>query len=458
MAWKPVEQNFNDFAYTKLDQGVYQSPLKYIPDWLGPDGLYSATIRQVNTPVLKSFRTAGVVRGPHPYALIVDDIQRNCLPARYELNLNLGTGLTPLKAPLPVILSGDLVMTATNSIGTNGALTPGEPALLIRMLQAKGDPLPPEFKEINKQNILTLSTKAESPDFKLLLYPFKGGEPLPQTKWNATKTDLEINFPDQKDSIAFTPAASGKTDFRIKRNGEEIVAVNAPVPKLNDPDSDRLTEELNKLPEKVAALKGFDVEKVPGLIASWSFDKAVDGFFPADQTNIPGIPDGYQSTNSMVEPGVVGNAVNVSSNGLVVPFDLKPLNDKEVTISFWVKSNTKPWMGDVINAGAFSLDLVQGGMNFRAIRKNEPLSSSNLTGWTQYTVTIDSKSVTLYCNGTPQVTIPVTGKTSFRDSFKLGGGLYGGFTGSFDDLRIYNKALDADTVQKLYLHELRGLK
>ena len=56
------------------------------------------------------------------------------------------------------------------------------------------------------------------------------------------------------------------------------------------------------------------------------------------------------------------------------------------------------------------------------------------------------------------MTIPVTGKTSFRDSFKLGGGGYGGFTGSFDDLRIYNKALDADTVQKLYLHELRGLK
>ena len=457
-AWKIVEQNFNDFAYTKLDQGVYQSPLKYIPDWLGPDGLYSATIRQVNTPVLKSFRTAGVVRGPHPYALIVDDIQRNCLPARYELNLNLGTSLTPLKAPLPGILSGDIVMTATNSIDTNGVLTPGEPALLIRMLQAKGDPQPPVFKEINKQNILTLSTKAESPDFKLLLYPFKGGEPLPQTKWNAINTDLEINFPDQKDSIAFTPASSGKTDFTIKRDGKEIVAVNAPVPKLNDPDSDRLTEELNKLPEKVAALKGFDVEKVPGLIASWSFDKAVDGFYPADQTNIPGIPDRYQSTNSMVEPGVVGNAVNVSSNGLVVPFDLKPLNDKEVTVSFWVKSNTKPWMGDVINAGAFSLDLVQGGMHFLAMRKNEPLSSSNLTGWTQYTVTIDSKSVTLYCNGTPQVTIPVTGKTSFRDSFKLGGGGYGGFTGSFDDLRIYNKALDADTVQKLYLHELRGLK
>ena len=88
-AWKPVEQSFNDFAYTKSDQQVYQEPIKFSAHWLSPDGVYTCKIRSVNTPVLKSFRTAGVVRGAHPYALIVDDIQRNCLPARYELNLNL---------------------------------------------------------------------------------------------------------------------------------------------------------------------------------------------------------------------------------------------------------------------------------------------------------------------------------------------------------------------------------
>ena len=95
-------------------------------------------------------------------------------------------------------------MTATNSLETNGALKPGEPALLIRLLQAKGDLQPPLFQQIDKQNLLTLSTKAVSPDFKLLLYPFKGGEPLPETKWNAIQSDLEINLPDQKDSISFS--------------------------------------------------------------------------------------------------------------------------------------------------------------------------------------------------------------------------------------------------------------
>lgn len=453
-AWKPVEQSFNDFAYTKIDTPIYQQPIKYVAHWLAPDGVYDCKIRTANTPVLKSFRTAGVVRGPHPYALIVDDIQRNCLPARYELNLNLYPDLVQLKVPVSGAESGDIVMTATNSLETNGALKLGEPALLIRMLQAKGDPQPPVFKEIDHQKILTLSTKAESPDFKLILYPFKGGEPLPETKWNVIKTDLDINFPDQKDSIAFTPSATGKTDFTIKRDGAEIIAVNTPIPKLNDPDSDRLTEELNKLPVKVAALKGFDADKLPGLVASWSFDQAKDGVYPATQTNIPGIP----AANTTVGPGVIGNAMNVSSNGIVVPFDLNFLvsdTNQEMTLSFWVKSETKPWMGEVVGAGLFSLGLQQAGLNFHAMRQSEPLSSSPLTGWTHYTITVDGKSVILYCNGTPQVTIPANGKISFAKSIQLGGGPYGGFTGSYDSLRVYNKALDADTVQKLYLSEAR---
>lgn len=450
-AWKPVEQSFNDFAYTKIDTPIYQQPIKYAANWVAPDGVYDCKTRTVNTPVLKSFRTAGVVRGAHPYALIIDDIQRNCLPARYELNLNLYSDLVQLKNPLPGNLPGDIVMTATNSIETNGVLKQGEPALLIRTLQAKGDPQSPVFQLIDKQKILTLSTKAKSPDFKLMLYPFKGGEPLPETKWNAIATDLDINFPDQKDSIAFTPAASGKTDFTIKRGGVEIIAVNAPVPKLNDPDSDRLTAELNKLPEKIANLKAFNPDTLPGLIACWSFDQVKDGVYPATQTNIPGIP----AANTTVKPGVVVNAMNVSSNGVIVPLDLKALIDQEMTLSFWVKSETKPWMGTVISTGPFSLDLIQAGLNFHAMRQVESLSSSILTGWTHYTITADEKSVNLYCNGTPQITIPTSGKLSFGKNFQLGGGSYGGFTGSYGLVRIYNKALDADTVQKLYLSEAR---
>ena len=154
-----------------------------------------------------------------------------------------------------------------------------------------------------------------------------------------------IEFPGSEGQHRLHPsAASGKTDFTIKRNGREIVAVNAPVPKLNDPDSDRLDEELNKLPEKVATMKDFDVEKLPGFVASWSFDKVQDGTLSASgQTNVPGIP----ASQYVCRTGSGRQCCNVSSNGLVVPLDLKSEGklNQEMTCSFWVKSSTKPWMG-----------------------------------------------------------------------------------------------------------------
>ena len=456
-AWKPVEQCFNDFAFTKVSAKTYDEPLKFRPDWLAVDGIYSATVRQINTPVLKSFRTAGIVRGPRPYVVVVDDIQRDCLPAGYALNLNLESDLVAPKTPPPGTLPGDLLFAGTKSLDSGGAIKGGEPALLIRLLEAKGKPVPAVVREIDKQKILTLSTKAAAPEFKLLLYPFKAGEPLPETKWSAAKTSVTIAFPEQKDTITFTPAKSGKTDLKITRASAEIVAVNAPVRALKDPESDLLTAELSLLPKKVAALGAFDPEKLPGLIASWNFDGVKSGGYPSGQASVPPIPAG----ETTLEPGISGQAVNVPNSGLVVPFKLKGVLDQEATFSFWVRSNGTPNMGDVISVNGFdgfSLSLKQGSLGLDAIHKwanGGPLSASLLTGWTHYAMVSDGKTLKLYGNGRLQLNLPATKKVSFSDKFTLGGGSNGGFPGSFDDLRIYNKALDAETIQKIYLKALR---
>ena len=156
--------------------------------------------------------------------------------------------------------------------------------------------------------------------------------------------------------------------------------MNAPVSKLNDPDSDHLTDELNKLPQKLAALKGFDPDKIPGLIASWNFDQVKEGVYPAAQTNIPGIP----VAKTTLVPGITGNAVSVSTNGLVVPLNLKPLIDQEISCSFWVKATMVPYFGYVINVSGgfaesgFALGLAFAGLNFSAGSHSEPLSSSCL--------------------------------------------------------------------------------
>ena len=80
--WKLVEQSFNDFAYSKNPASFYARPLKFNEDWLATNGVVSAVTRQINQPVLKALRTAGLVRGKYPYVLVMDDVQRDAFPAR----------------------------------------------------------------------------------------------------------------------------------------------------------------------------------------------------------------------------------------------------------------------------------------------------------------------------------------------------------------------------------------
>ena len=72
--WEKEMHCFNDFAFTKLDRRPYTVPQFLLPHWIAPTGHVTGWMRQPNFPVRKAFRTAGLVRGKTPYALIVDDI------------------------------------------------------------------------------------------------------------------------------------------------------------------------------------------------------------------------------------------------------------------------------------------------------------------------------------------------------------------------------------------------
>ena len=220
--WKLVDQSFNDFAYTKVRSNALDLPLKLSPDWRAVDGVLTPAKKEVNMPVIKAFRTAGIVRGKRPYVLVVDDIQRNCLPARYDWHLLLLPDLVQVMQPMPGMLTGDIVLAGSKSLAADGRINSGEPALLVRMIDGKGqlsasigptneqgEPAQPNSR--TKIKLLTVSSRSVSPDLKFILYAFRAGEPLPVTNWN-TAGRVAVAFPDQQDTIAFTPNPSGKTD------------------------------------------------------------------------------------------------------------------------------------------------------------------------------------------------------------------------------------------------------
>ncbi len=456
---KPVELSFNDFARTKVDVLDYTQPMKYSGHWVGPDGTLRSYYKMVNNPVIKSFRTAGLVRGNRPYVLVLDDIQHDALPALYEWHLSLPADLVRTQPPTGS-QPGDLFFAAKESVSDKGDLVAGSPALLVRVLDQKGSTVAPRIIEGNPQ-VLTLGTRAVDPSFKVLIHAFRGGDPVPQTT-PLSGGKIEVNFPDQKDTLAFSEASSGKTDLVITRDGKEITAVRNPVPKLEDPDSDLLTKQQQETAAIASSLASFDAAKIPGLVASWDFSKAGPGGYPALKTNISPIP----STNTWTLAGLSGTALGIDNHGLTVPFPFKEQCPGALTVAFWVKwlktppaspkekTSDGPWMGDVISVNGgngFVMSLIQGGLNFHSAGNSDLLPSAALFGWTHYAVTTDGKSETLYVNGRPQITNALSKPLTLGGKINLAGGGYGGFSGAYQDLRIYNRALSAEELLRMVL-------
>ncbi len=455
LAWKPVEQSFNDFAWTKSEQEIYRRPLKYNASWIAPDGVYNPYIRQVNTPVLRSFRSAGIIRGPRPYVLVVDDIQRDNLPARYDWNLTLPGDLVRVPGAEKAAAAGDVILAGKDSVDAEGNLTAGEPALLLRVVNADGRRQPVVVGPREKQNLLTISTVAESPNFKVLLHAFRGGEPLPTTQWNAARDTLAVSFPDQSDLIRFKPAASGRTEIAIDRGGKNLLTLNRAVETLNDPETDALTGALRTIPERLNALRAakFQAEQLPGFVAGWRFNGVKDGAFPpvaGSAEGTPGVPVG----DAQPVPGPGGNSVALFRNAVTLPMPFADRLSGNFTFTFWVKTAADD-SGTILASNAhmgLTFDLVQSRMRFNALKTwalGGSLASSMLTGWTHFAVTSDGTTLSLYRNGRLLMAVPIEGrKTAWGRDLVLGSDKN---ACAFTDIYFFDASLPASTVDALYL-------
>jgi hypothetical protein len=458
-SWKLVEQSFNDFAWTKTDHPVYQRPMKFNNHWLALDGVLAPYKRQINTPVLKSFRTAGVVRGPRPYVLVVDDVQRDAMPTQYDWNLTLESDVVELKVRKGLGAEGDIILVGKDSLDADGSLKPGEPALLVRVLACEGKRLAPEVGPRNKVNLLSLSTVAASPDFKVLLYAFRAGDPLPATTWNASRTSVTLGFPGQRDVIAFTPAESGKTDIVVSRNGAVIATVNKPVAPLGDPESDALTARLKQIPARLTTLRNqyYDPVKQPGFFAGWSFDRTVKGAFaplPGSDPAARAIARGDRKPTEGLN-GRRALAIGPESLQSSLPVT-KEMQGKPFTIACWLKTKAGPFMGSYFNVeGAIGSEFIQGNLRFNVGRiLSDGWSNAMLSSWTHVAVTFDGTQVCAYRNGIllSSAPLPADGKLNMGKKFSIGGkGAYGDAELCTQSLYFYKTAFTPEAVENLYL-------
>jgi hypothetical protein len=235
--------NYNQFR-------LHPSPLPWmslatsqLPDWYTsekPDPAKAPQWYQRLT-VKKAFRTVGLVRGAHPYSLIVDDLQLDDQSHHYDWGMIL---------PDDVVLgSATATSTTANAAGADitlnenpkpdpKATAPPETDrhLLVRVLSASQLTDPPAVVDTltlpnpPQRNMeipkLHVTSDSVSPDFKMLLFSYKEGDTLPTTTWSADHKSVTIAWPDQSDVVTLTPGADGRTHITVVRGGATLAAVN----------------------------------------------------------------------------------------------------------------------------------------------------------------------------------------------------------------------------------------
>jgi len=254
--WQPEPHTVNDFAYTRQPFAYLNVPLFQNPHWIQPAGVIRPVIRQPNYPVRRAFRTAGLVRGPHPYALVMDDLQKDNAVHRYDWLLALEPDIQIVKTErhgeheIDVLLTGNdpaqknpRAKTALPGNGS-GPVPAGQPELLVRVLNVDSTrPVVPTIieppNETNPKTYqpvrrLVLSANAVSPEFKILLYPCHQGDALPVTTWNADRSAVTVASPGSADRLVFRPAPDGKTALEIMRDGRIILQLDRGITPLKE--------------------------------------------------------------------------------------------------------------------------------------------------------------------------------------------------------------------------------
>jgi hypothetical protein len=268
--WQLEMHSMNDFAYTKLPYAYVNTPMAIHPSWIRVNGVVSPFVRRVNYPVKKAFREAGLVRGAYPYALIVDNIQKDSLPHIYYWTMRLSRGVRILKVVSTTVphpgnakrgkrlnsfldiylmapdkaLKAPLTYTDGHQLfdfpGQRVRVPNGTPELLVRVLEKAGTP--PSLSggqayvvDTAAGSRLVIPTQAVDPKFKVLLYAFRSGSvPLPVTRWTGGHHRLTIAIGKQVDHVTFGHGPAGNSTIRIVRHSKTLIDVNptiTPMPK-----------------------------------------------------------------------------------------------------------------------------------------------------------------------------------------------------------------------------------
>jgi hypothetical protein len=263
--WESYKQGWEDFrkvyGYGPFDKDARASVVahwKGFDDKAGGPRMWDEDgwpVRLPFNPVKKAFRTLLMARGEHPYALLVDDIQKDsgkkAAEHLYEWVMQTGEN-----TDISSIKDNDIILCdASVNRDSNGQPKPkkGDRLLLVRVLNANAparaedfttkpsfrlesferkDTITPDGKgglsgsrTFGLDKRLVIASRSVAPDFRILLYPMRQGDPVPETVWNDKVDMLTLKAGNSTDSIILKPGSNGRTSVAVSRNGGESLSL-----------------------------------------------------------------------------------------------------------------------------------------------------------------------------------------------------------------------------------------
>lgn len=218
----------------------------YAPWMAGDPRMWTAedswVLRTPYNPVRKSFRSLAMVRGEHPFVVVADDIRKDAAEHLYEWRMTL-----PMEIEAHSIRGNDIILgpvgaqhaeeggqVATYKDVGRPVANPGDPMLLVRVLDigrpvwTETTPVPTvetlEFlkhddmhqfagRSLGMGRRLVLPSRSVEPCYRVLLFPFRAGEQLPETTW---KDDvLTVTAGGRTQGVKFTPSPDGSTRIAV---------------------------------------------------------------------------------------------------------------------------------------------------------------------------------------------------------------------------------------------------
>ena len=260
--WVPEKEDPYDLGWP-AEEDFLPHDLSNQPD-LGFVGIWQYKKR--HNEVAHAYRTAIMVRGEHPYVLIVDDVRKDDREHLYEWLLQLAPDLELLYAR-----HDDIVLKEAGEATEKGSIraAPGAKRLLVRSLgpwrefpktqpmaynranfhtDARVESHQYGFHERNDRaqvsarigKRLVVPYRGASGDFVMLLYPYQttmpngtkeekqawcdepAGAHMPETSWNADHSELTVRTGDQTDVFTFKQLGSGRRQISMTRDGKKV--------------------------------------------------------------------------------------------------------------------------------------------------------------------------------------------------------------------------------------------